>query len=83
MNEKEKGFFTVDTSFLLCYNPLDNRIVISWQAGRVAMSAEQDNRVRIPNGTAAVKSKLRHLVKTGHWKQFREGCGKAWEAPPE
>ena len=22
------------------------------------------------------------MVKTGHWKQFREGLGTLWEAPP-
>jgi len=30
---------------------------IPWQKGRVALAAEQDNRVKIPNGTAAVFTK--------------------------
>ncbi len=34
----------------------------------MALSAEQDNRVKIPSGTAAVSTeKARFLVKTGHW----------------
>ena len=33
---------------------------------RMAASAEQDNRVQIPNGTAAVSAEC-FVVKTGHW----------------
>ena len=39
----------------------------------MAPAAEQDNRVRFPDGTAAVYAEDAFLVKTGHWKQFREG----------
>ena len=39
----------------------------------MAAAAEQDNRVRFPNGTAAVNAEAMRRVKTGHWKQFREG----------
>jgi hypothetical protein len=36
------------------YNFLDNRIAVSWLPGDKTLAAEQDNRVQIPNGTAAV-----------------------------
>ena len=64
----------IDRAFGVCYNTLDNQIPVPWQAKRMALFAEQDNRVRIPNGTAAVSVKHVRWVKTGHWKQFREGC---------
>ena len=35
----------------------------------MVLTAEQDNRVRIPNGTAAVNArKISSMVKTGHWR---------------
>ncbi len=39
----------------------------------MAVFAEQDNRVRIPDGTAAVKAEDVLLVKTGHWRKLWEG----------
>jgi len=33
----------------------------------MAGTAEQDNRVQIPNGTAAVNAIRSSLVKAGHW----------------
>lgn len=38
------------------YNAFDNLIPVSWHAGRVGLCAEQDNRVKVPNGTAAVST---------------------------
>jgi len=35
----------------------------------MAQLAEQDNRVKIPNGTAAVNAQnISSMVKTGHWR---------------
>ena len=50
--------------------------------GGKAVSAEQDNRVRFPNGTAAVNAELEPMAKAGHWKQFREGRVKRWKLQP-
>lgn len=50
--------------------------------GGKAVSAEQDNRVRIPNGAAAVNAELGPMAKAGHWKKFREGRAKCRKLQP-
>ena len=44
-----------------------NCIFASWQSDRVGLTAEQDNRVRIPDGTAAVYAEVFSMTKVGHW----------------
>ena len=46
--------FVVDIVPLQCYDNHDNLIEVPWQLRRRTFTAEQDNRVKIPNGTAAV-----------------------------
>ena len=53
---------TVDTVLFVCYHHFDNLITASWQFGRIAQIAEQDKRVKIPCGTAAVSTE-----KARHW----------------
>ena len=72
----------VDIPVPVCYDERDNFIPVSWQVRRLALPAEQDNRVRIPNGTAAVNAELEPLAKAGHWKKFREGRVKRWKLQP-
>ena len=50
--------------------------------GGKAIPAEQDNRVKIPNGTAAVNAELEPMAKAGHWKQFWEDRVKRWKMQP-
>lgn len=45
MVDKDKG---------MCYNAFDNEISVPWRVRRMALSAEQDNQVKVLNGTAAV-----------------------------
>jgi hypothetical protein len=61
-------FLAVDFVKAVCYNAHDNLIPIPWRLWCIAAAAEQDNRVKIPNGTAAVCAEIFSLVKAGHWK---------------
>ncbi len=53
---------------LLCYTVADNRIPASWPArGICTARAEQDNGVKLPNGTAAVSDLYPPTAKASHW----------------
>ena len=70
---------TSDTS--LCYNVADNWIAVSWQARCMAASAEQDNRVKIPDGTAAVSAEVSSFGENRSLGVSREGRGQR-RGPP-
>jgi hypothetical protein len=54
---------------------MDNWIAVSWRMGRMASSAEQDNRVRIPDGTAAVSAQVPSFGESRSLDEIREGRG--------
>ena len=64
---------SIDKENRQCYNCFDNRISVPWQAGRVALLAEQDNRVKIPDGTAAVCAKKQAFGENRSLGYSREG----------
>ena len=52
-NDREEKAL-VDKDKGMCYNAFDNEISVPWRVRRMALSAEQDNQVKVLNGTAAV-----------------------------